>query len=238
MRTRGFTVPEMLAVVAIIVIIISLLLPSLSKARDATKTVICLSNLHQLGLGWRAYANDNRGIIMGAHTDRDNYDWVDNDAAPALPTNELETNIRRGRMWAYVSELSMYKCPVDPRRDYLRSYSMNNFVGGGGWNVNARLRTSALPRPGQTMVMIEEPDPRGYNWGSWVIYPKGHPSASSWIDWAPAWHNDGCTLAFADGRAENWFWQDSRTRQIASFFEVHPGSPDLARLQEVFNPGD
>ena len=228
----------MLAVVAIIVIIISMLLPAIGKARDTTKVIVCLSNLHQLSLGWRAYATDNTGIVMGAHTDRNNYDWVDNDAPPVAPTNELEINIKKGRMFPYVNELSIYKCPVDPRRDYLRTYSFNNFVGGAGWNVNARVRTTALPRPSQTMVMIEEPDPRGYNWGSWVIYPKNHPNAASWIDWAPAWHNDGCTLSFADGRAEHWQWRDPRTRAIASFFETHPNSPDLQRLQEVFNPGD
>jgi prepilin-type N-terminal cleavage/methylation domain-containing protein len=60
MRYRhGFTVPELLTVVAIIVVILALLLPSLERTREITRRAICANNLHQLQVGYRTYATDN-----------------------------------------------------------------------------------------------------------------------------------------------------------------------------------
>lgn len=56
---RAFTVPEILAVIAIVVIIVSLLLPTLSRARDQARRTICATNMHNWAVAVRAYANDN-----------------------------------------------------------------------------------------------------------------------------------------------------------------------------------
>lgn len=62
LRRRGFTLVELLTVIAIITVLISLLLPVLSRARQAATQVRCLSNLRQVGLALRSYAaaNDDR----------------------------------------------------------------------------------------------------------------------------------------------------------------------------------
>ena len=59
-RTRGFTLIELLVVIAIIALLISILLPSLGNARKTTWTVICQSNLRQLGIAIQMYLNDQR----------------------------------------------------------------------------------------------------------------------------------------------------------------------------------
>lgn len=60
---RGFTVPEVLAVVAIIMIILSILLPSLSRARIITYRTTCAANMRNWGMALRSYANMNRGFF-------------------------------------------------------------------------------------------------------------------------------------------------------------------------------
>jgi prepilin-type N-terminal cleavage/methylation domain-containing protein len=61
-RRRAFTIPEMLAVVAIIVIIISILLPALGKARKSAYIAVCASNEHQIGMAQQGYLVDSRNV--------------------------------------------------------------------------------------------------------------------------------------------------------------------------------
>jgi len=56
----GFTVPEMLAVVALIVIILSILLPSLTSGKESGKSAQCANSQHHIGLAFKAFAVDRR----------------------------------------------------------------------------------------------------------------------------------------------------------------------------------
>ena len=57
---RGFTLIEVLVVVAIIALLLSILLPSLAHARVQAKASVCLSNLKQVGTGLTMYVTQNR----------------------------------------------------------------------------------------------------------------------------------------------------------------------------------
>lgn len=60
---NAFTLIELLIVIVIIALLIAILLPALGKARNAAKTVICSSNMRQLGLAQAAYGTDNKDRI-------------------------------------------------------------------------------------------------------------------------------------------------------------------------------
>ena len=59
----GFTLIEVLVVVAIIALLVAILLPSLAKARWQTKVVVCQAHLHDLGNAFQMYANTYAGYF-------------------------------------------------------------------------------------------------------------------------------------------------------------------------------
>lgn len=92
MRVRGFTLVELLVVIALVGILIALLLPAIQAAREATRRTACQNNLKQLGLGMLNYESEHGTIPPGAriledHFGRPSYGW----RVEVLPFIELQS---------------------------------------------------------------------------------------------------------------------------------------------------
>ena len=65
-RIKSFTLIELLVVIAIIAILAALLLPTLHHAKETAQRIACLSNVKQIMLGLRVYADDNKEYLPPA----------------------------------------------------------------------------------------------------------------------------------------------------------------------------
>jgi prepilin-type N-terminal cleavage/methylation domain-containing protein len=141
-RIAAFTLVELLVVVAIIALLLSILLPSLNKARDLARMTACLSNARQLGLANVAYASEHEDtVIPGSWGDSAGKGWTYHMGllpylGKALDSNDVgKFGIRWGERNGYA--LKVFKCPGDPQlRDRLVGDAQKDGFAGHSYAMN------------------------------------------------------------------------------------------------------
>ncbi len=221
MKTRAFTLIELLVVIAIIAVLMAILLPSLNIARDQAKRLHCISNIKNMTFGWMLYKDDNDDKLIGGHPARESDAWMlsprGNDPDPLEKCKE---GLRQGLLFPYIKDLDVYLCPSDDRTKRQGMYTFGSFSITGGlngeekeWSKRHLILYSEIKKPSETLVFVEEIDPRGYNTGSWVV---SKDFGNNWIDPLAIWHSKNrSTFSFADGSAEMHPWINESTIDLA-----------------------
>jgi len=157
-RRAGFTLVELLVVIGIIAVLVSILLPSLNRAREQAKRAKCLSNLRQIGMAFVMYTNENRGRYPFHADGNAKYaeDWIHWQAI---------RDIRESAVYRYVGtrDPDIFRCPSDdpgnrPRvlwEPYVYSYTFN-YLFASNADVPTRILSSSIRNASDKIVVVDE----------------------------------------------------------------------------------
>jgi len=172
-RRHAFTLVEMLVAVALLSLLVALLVPSASRARERARGVACMSNLRQIAAGFIAYATDNEGWFPAPAGWEGVFpeDWVHwqpgRDPKKGSVMKYLRGDIRvlvcpsgPSETWAW-QKGNQFGSPPAP---YPFSYSANNAITGDGagmtsWGRNFETRPCKMQlvvNPSRKILLIEE----------------------------------------------------------------------------------
>jgi prepilin-type N-terminal cleavage/methylation domain-containing protein/prepilin-type processing-associated H-X9-DG protein len=223
-RRAGFTLVELLVVIGIIALLISILLPAMSAAREQGNAIKCLSNVRQLGGAFILYADENKGKLpfptASKGAGRRVTDWIYWQAGRDISESSVVRYLGK-------NPADVLRCPSDAWQEhplngnaaadgpYLYSYTANT-------HVLART-TAELPFPNTAVplgsvrkstekVIVGEEDESTIDDGNWVIangYGNNlairHERRRFLPDNAGSWSNNlnkRGNVAMMDGHAE------------------------------------
>lgn len=118
----GFTLIELLVVIAIIAILAAILFPVFAAAKERARLSTCQSNLHQIGMAFTSYCDDNSGMPPVAADAEDHHDHV------ASTTSGFPFPFPHKVMRSYCRGDKIWRCPADKGLKWPWAD-----VGGTGW---------------------------------------------------------------------------------------------------------
>lgn len=150
---EAYTLTELLVVMSIIAILASLLMPTIGRIRESARTAVCASNLRQIGIAARAFANDTHRFPQG---DPNGGTWL----------GCVGGNHARQLRDDYDLAFSIWRCP-----SHRTSTPMPYYTNDAGTMQLAEAATKALPYGGRLSTSYQ-----------WIAEFPGRPLAqrTSW----------------------------------------------------------
>jgi len=193
----AFTLIELLVVIAIIAILAALLLPSMASAKNRSRTTQCANNLHQWGMAYRMYADDNddylprrgQGVQVLFQIDRPD-DWF-NALPPYFCSDTFQTLVLNAKK-PMTHDQSVFICPTadDPGETYFLPYCMN--MNLCPWSLPRATKFGEVIQPANVVAMADASGP----------YASTFPSTKSYSPVAR--HADRVNVLFLAGQVESY----------------------------------
>lgn len=251
-RTRhcstAFTLIELLVLLAIISVLIAILLPSLSAARENAKTVQCLSNLRQMATATLAYTHTSGGYYPLGYWNSSNsstYTSMNWDYTTIKNLSTGQTIVQPGLLWMGGEIASVQQCPgydgkSNTASDPYTGYNYNTSYIGHGQNetVPAPLHISRMRRSAQCALFGDGEYIGGANKFMRSPFPTpGDASFSSRAAGAQGFRHRGRTnVAYADGHAQSQSARHTNTTPSQTSM-LNPRVGFLSADNSAYDPG-
>lgn len=204
-KVRGFTLVELLVVVAVIGLLAGLLVPAMAQAQRVARGAGCLANLREWGSATHGFAADNGDLLP--------YDGAGNGTSTVsawyadLPPHLGLLPYHQQGEWRTNTVMklprSLWLCPANPRRSdgrMLFHYTLNRQVNGSGTVAHA-IRVGAVVGPSRTV---------------WLFDNGKKAAVASAGNVHPNLHQKGANFLFVDGHATRLpqaaYWDVARNR--------------------------
>ena len=198
----GFTLIEILVVIAIIVLLAALIFPVFSRARNTARTASCASNLKQIGLAFRLYTEDYRG---------------------RYPNFDIAGNADCGwaeQIYPYVKATAIFKCPAFDYGEFRPgcpaseptnndNFPFYNWDGSYDYNFLFKFSEARMRKPSETILFCDGQGKRAsYSELEGGLSVNGVPINPRDFSDLGDRHNYGSNVAYADGHVKWRSYED------------------------------
>jgi prepilin-type N-terminal cleavage/methylation domain-containing protein/prepilin-type processing-associated H-X9-DG protein len=198
----GFTLVELLVVLAIIGLLAAVAYPALSRSLESSRTAKCLGNLKQLGQATLAYSADNNQFLPPTVI-------VLSQGGMKFWYTEIRPYLGATNTHFQSKNLEAFYCPCVPHKDGYphTQYACNNHVFGNASpkvpDEISRTRLARIPSPSQVVMYTENAVPTSprEREGTWQLpadWARNNPDF-----FLPHRHGNSVNMVFCDGHAKS-----------------------------------